>query len=339
MGVCAARSEPARGVACGICRECARVSAADSLARYQGCSARAVPDPGGLQRHIHGAAVESTKGVALHACNPLRLVSHTGLVPKPATRGGGLDRLGGQVLLGSGDGMLYLLTTAGDELKAERLPTHVPLNREEFAAAFGGSAVAPGRSAGYSDAGPPRVQTWRFRVADVIARVDGDSLRIFASHHFWKADERCVVVRVSELDASMRALRRSVEQGQWRTLYESAPCIAMTGPNRLLSKNPFRGEEIGGRMALLDAATLLLTLGDHGFSGIESSQAFAQDPQSAYGKTLRIDLRTGASRIFTMGHRNRGSQGRARPRLRRVFGRHESVRWRVERATTGCFSA
>lgn len=250
------------------------------------------------------APLRSAESFIKTAFYPLQLVSHAGVVPKPATRGGGLDRLGDRVLLGAGDGMLYLLTPAGNDLKVQKLPTQVPLNREEFAAAFGGSAVAPERSADYSEAGPPRVQTWRFRVADVIARVDEDSLRILASHHFWKADEQCFVVRVSVLDASMQALQRSIEQGQWRTLYESAPCIALTGPNRKLGKNPFKGEEIGGRMALLDAATLLLTLGDQGFSGIESRQAFAQDPQVAYGKTVRIDLRSGASEIFTLGHRN-----------------------------------
>ena len=69
-------------------------------------------------------------------------------------------------------------------------------------------------------------------------------------------------------------------------------------------KNPFRGEEIGGRLALLDANTLLLTQGDHGFSGIEGAVAFAQDPQATYGKTIRIDLRTHSASINTLGHRN-----------------------------------
>ena len=69
-------------------------------------------------------------------------------------------------------------------------------------------------------------------------------------------------------------------------------------------KNPFRGEEIGGRLLLLDANTLLLSLGDHGFSGIEGGAAYAQDPQAMYGKTLRIDLRTHAISFNTLGHRN-----------------------------------
>ncbi|HKS54773.1 MAG TPA: PQQ-dependent sugar dehydrogenase, partial [Steroidobacteraceae bacterium] len=65
-----------------------------------------------------------------------------------------------------------------------------------------------------------------------------------------------------------------------------------------------RGEEIGGRLMLLDANTLLLSQGDQGFSGIEGSPAYAQDPQATYGKTIRIDLRTHAASINTLGHRN-----------------------------------
>jgi cytochrome c2 len=69
-------------------------------------------------------------------------------------------------------------------------------------------------------------------------------------------------------------------------------------------KNPFRGEEIGGRLALVDGNTLMLTLGDHGFSGIEGAVAFSQDRQVSYGKTWRIDLRTHTAAMNTLGHRN-----------------------------------
>ncbi len=236
----------------------------------------------------------------------VQATSREGLVPRPATRGGGLDRIGDRVLLGTGDGYLYLLDIAqGDgATSVEKLATRIPHNREEFAAAFGGSATAPTRSSEYSEAGPPRVQTWRFRVADVIAKREGDRVRIFASHHSWKADEECFVVRISELAVPAAQFPSAVESAQWRTLYESSPCIALTGPQRKRGKNPFKGEEIGGRLALLDERTLLLTLGDQGFSGTESLQAFAQDPEAAYGKTIRIDLDSGASSLFTMGHRN-----------------------------------
>jgi len=236
----------------------------------------------------------------------VQATSREGFVPAPATRGGGLDRLGNRILLGTGDGYLYLLDIPqeGGAPKVEKLATRVPHNRDEFAAAFGGSARAPKRSSEWTEVGPPRVQTWRFRVADVIAKASGDDVRIFASHHWWKPEGKCFVVRVSELALTAAQIPADIAKAKWRTIYESSPCVPLTGPERKRGKNPFRGEEIGGRLALLDDHTLLLTLGDQGFSGTESLQAFSQDPQAAYGKTIRLDLARGTSSTFTIGHRN-----------------------------------
>lgn len=263
----------------------------------------------------------STVKTALYA---LRLVAHQNVVPAPATRGGGLDRFGDRVLLGTGEGLLYLLTVQGEAIEAQRLPATVPSNRKEFAEALGGDWRAPQRSSGYAhQAGV--VQTWRYRMADVIAQIRGDSVRILASHHFWNAQERCIVVRVSQIEGRMSALEDSLRSAQWQTIFESQPCLPMEGPNRLRAKNPFRGEEIGGRMALLDENTLLLTLGDHGFSGVESVQAFAQDPNASYGKTVSIDLNDHSSRIYTSGHRN--PQG--------LFAARDGRIWETEHASQG----
>jgi cytochrome c2 len=233
----------------------------------------------------------------------LRVRSHEGLVAAPATRGGGLDHLGDRILLGTGDGHLYTLRVAGDDLQAHALAVRVPSNREEFAAAFNGSAVAPQIASNFVEVSP-EVQTWRFRVADVIAKVDGDAVHVFASHHFWKQQEKCFVVRVSQWDTTLTDIDRASGPGTWQTIFESQPCVPLYGAGSMRGKNPFRGEEIGGRLALLDGNTLLLTLGDHGFSGIEGDRAFAQDRQASYGKTWRIDLRTHAASLNTLGHRN-----------------------------------
>lgn len=236
----------------------------------------------------------------------VQAVIREGWIPEPATRGGGVHRLNDdRVLLGTGDGLLYLLTVPKDRagFKVERLSTQVPLNREEFAKAFGGSARSPKRSIEWREAGPPKVQTWRFRVADVTAALDGDDVRIYASHHHWNEQDECFAVRISQLSTSLRALP-NVAGAQWQTLFESSPCIPMKGPNRKRGKNPFRGEEIGGKLLLLEGGKLLVTLGDHGFSGTESNQVFSQDPSADYGKTVLIDLATREHRVFTMGHRN-----------------------------------
>lgn len=267
------------------------------------------------------SAVERTTRDAYFttAFYPLRATIREGWIPQPATRGGGLTLLADRVLLGTGDGRLYLIDAPQqrDGFKIEELATLVPLNREEFAEAFGGSSRQPKRSKDWREHGPPRVQTWRFRVADVLAAVDGDNVRIFASHHYWNAQDECFTVRVSGLTTTLRDLPRSIAGAHWSTLYETTPCVPITGPDRKRGKNPFRGEEIGGRMLLLERDKLLLTLGDHGFSGIEARQVFSQEPDADYGKTLLIDLATGQRTVFTLGHRN--PQGIARSREGRLW--------------------
>ena len=233
----------------------------------------------------------------------LRVRSHEAVVARPATRGGGLDRLADRFLLGTGDGRLYTIRVAADDIAAHELQIRVPANREEFAKAFHGSAIAPRLASGYRE-DAPQVQTWRFRVADVITQVDGDVVHIFASHHFWKQKEQCFVVRVSQLETRLGDVEHASGPGDWQTIFESRPCLPVHGAGALRGKNPFRGEEIGGRLVLLDANTLLLSQGDHGFSGIEGSPAYSQDPQATYGKTIRIDLRTHATSLNTLGHRN-----------------------------------
>lgn len=237
---------------------------------------------------------------------PLRATIREGWVPEPATRGGGLTMVGDRVLLGTGDGHLYVIDAPAERegFKVKELATRVPANREEFAKALGGSSRQPTKSKDWRGLGPPAVQTWRFRVADVLAKVDGDNVRVLASHHFWNVDQQCFVVRVSELTSSLSNLEQGIAKAQWSTVYDSTPCVPFAGPQRMRSKNPFRGEEIGGRMLLLEGNKLLLTVGDQGFSGIESAQSFAQDPATDYGKTILIDLATREHSIYTTGHRN-----------------------------------
>lgn len=250
---------------------------------------------------------------------PLRATIRGGWIPEPATRGGGMSMVGDRVLLGTGDGHLYLIDAPAerDGFKVTELATQVPANREEFAKAFGGSARQPKRSLDWRETGPPRVQTWRFRVADVVAAVDGDNVHVFASHHYWNAKDECFVARVSELTAPLANFEQSVATAQWSTVFETTPCVPLKGPDRKRGKNPFRGEEIGGEMLLLEGNKLLLTVGDSGFAGVEANQIFAQDPAADFGKTILIDLATHEHRVYSMGHRN--PQGITRTRDGKVW--------------------
>lgn len=258
-----------------------------------------VDSSGGVERITRDAYFST-------AFYPLHATIREGWLPAPATRGGALTMIGDRVLLGTGDGHLYVIDAPStrDGFKIQELGAVVPANREEFAKAFGGSSRQPTKSKDWRGFGPPAVQTWRFRIADVVAAVEGDNVRILASHHYWNAQQECFVVRVSELTTSLPDLEQSITKAQWSTVYDSSPCIPLTGPERMRGKSPFRGEEIGGKMLLLEGNKLLLTVGDQGFSGIESAQVFSQDLANDYGKTILIDLATRQHGYFTMGHRN-----------------------------------
>jgi cytochrome c2 len=148
--------------------------------------------------------------------------------------------------------------------------------------------------------GVPVTLAW-FRVADVLAQSTPGGLRLFASHHFWKAADSCFVLRVSMLEGTEAQFLARPSQLKWETLFETTPCLAVTTPGKAPR---FGGLESGGRMALLDEHQLLLTVGDHALDGFGTAVKAAQDPAMSYGKIVLIDLHDRSSRIFSSGHRN-----------------------------------
>lgn len=217
----------------------------------------------------------------------LKLTEYRYWIPTPSSSGGGILRFGTHNLLATGDGDLYLFSekTTRDGLDIRKLQTRVPINAEELR-----SDVAA------------NVLTQYFRVADIVATPKGGGLRLYASHHYWKHGPGCFVVRVSYSDwtAQMVAAPESAAPS-WHTLYESAPCLRTTD----IHAPEYTGfMESGGEMLVLDDRHLLLTIGDHEFEGVHSSDVFAQMPAVPYGKTVIIDLEDGSWQLFTMGHRN-----------------------------------
>ena len=57
-------------------------------------------------------------------------------------------------------------------------------------------------------------------------------------------------------------------------------------------------------MVFMDEGKILLTVGDHEYDGIKRKPILAQDRSTPYGKTMTIDLHSGASELYSMGHRN-----------------------------------
>jgi aldose sugar dehydrogenase len=236
----------------------------------------------------------------------LQSIIYRNAIPPTVVRGGGISLIGDQYLLATGDGRMYVFQwpsgTNGFSIK--RLPYTVPANIQEFTADANPEGYAGKPNGGDAADRLPGVQTWQFRVADVRVQEQGDRVRVFASHHYWKRAQQCFVVRVSSMSGSRAAFLAGDASLHWETVFESTPCVPLRGENAVHENNPFAGMEIGGRLGFLGEQRLMLTLGDHDFTGVETKQMFAQDPQVSYGKTILIHLDDGTSEVYSMGHRN-----------------------------------
>jgi hypothetical protein len=198
--------------------------------------------------------------------------------------GGGISLLDEGYILVTREGLIYHFWWDDvDALNFRQLVHRVPLNTEDFVAAAGDGVT----------------QMW-FRVADVHTQHLSDEVRVFVTHHHWRSAEKCSVLRVSVLSGTIDALLDDGTALPWRTVYETSPCLPIGVDNK---GNPFAGNLVGGRMILHDENTLLVTIGDHGFDGLENTPAMPQDVDADYGKTMLIDIDTGAATIFTLGHR------------------------------------
>jgi cytochrome c2 len=199
--------------------------------------------------------------------------------------GGGLSRFGGEHLLATGDGRLFAFARprATEELEIRQLPHLVPINRADFLRDTADSPL-PGRV---------------FRAADIMVLEAGDQFRLFASHHYWRSKERCYTVRVSTTSGSSSEFLRATKPAEWKTLFESEPCLPFD-----VKGGHFAGHQMGGALQQLDARTMLLTVGDHDYDGVHLKDRVSQQGKVSYGKTILIDIDTGAASTFSTGHRN-----------------------------------
>ena len=222
--------------------------------------------------------------------------------PKSRVRGGALSRIGDSYLLLTGEGQLYLfgLETQKDRPGFKLLPYQVPINGEAFAAA-GGRPWATAPAEGHEES--EILNTEWFRTYGLLVTENGPDVRIFVSHVYWYATEKCWVERVSTLEADREAILHGAARADWKTLYETTPCLPVNGKYRRHG-TPFVGYFGGGRMQLLGPQTLLLTVGDFGFDGVASIDMVSQDPAVSYGKVIAINIADGRATPFTLGNRN-----------------------------------
>jgi cytochrome c2 len=279
------------------------------------------------QRALAFGALIATVSVALSAINAagqaISQVPKSGLIrtayynldmviysgPKSLVHGGALARIGDSYMLLTGDGHLFAfgLDEQNDRPDFKELPYRVPINGVEFSAAAGRpwmtpleDAIGEGQRAA---SGTEILNSEWFRTYGLLVQEVGRDARIFVSYAYWRAAEECWVERVSMLQADRVAFFRGTAGLEWKTLYETTPCLPVRGEHRRRGI-PFVGYFGGGRMALLDSQTLLLTVGDFGFDGVASDAALPQDSAASYGKTLAINIADGHATLFTLGHRN-----------------------------------
>jgi cytochrome c2 len=251
--------------------------------------------------------VSSSKRTAYYN---LDIESYSGVLSKPSVHGGALARIGDHYLLAAGDGHLYLFRweTGTDHLQVTPLRYRAPINGEAFAAVAGRPWAIPPDEGLHEEgqrieaAGEVLNSEW-FRIYGVLVQEIGTAARIFVSHNYWLAARQCWVERVSVAESDREAILRGTADLEWKTLYETSPCLPVRGEGRRHGI-PFVGYFGGGRMALLDTQTLLLTVGDFGFDGVASTEAHPQNPATSYGKTLTINIADGRATLFTLGHRN-----------------------------------
>ncbi len=254
--------------------------------------------------HDSPAMVRTTKAVAT-ALYTVQFETYANPVPKSIVYGGALAVVGDRYLLVTGDGHLYVFgwPAGGKLVKPRLLPNRVPFNPQEFILDSHTHWDESTANAGVAD-DMKGAQTWQFRVAGLLVKEDGERLQVFVSHHYWNTQDKCFTVRISMLEAQRKDFLAGTAAGPWQTIFEATPCLPLEGPDSLHVNNPFGGMEIGGRMALIGNDSLLLTVGDHDFSGVETPRVLAQDPEAQFGKTVLIHLKDKSSEIFTSGHRN-----------------------------------
>lgn len=235
--------------------------------------------------------------------------TYSGAFPKSKVRGGALARIDNRYLLLSGDGHLHVFSwEAGDHLTIKTLPYSVPINGEAFSAAAGRAWTDRfdgnlSEEAQRREVGHEILNAEWFRTYGLLVQEVGANTRIFVSHAYWHVAQECWTEQVSVLESNRGAVLRGEAPSEWKTLYETTPCLPVRGEHRRRGI-PFVGYFGGGRMALLNSDTLLLTVGDFGFDGLASVHAYAQDPSVSYGKTIAINIADGRATIFTTGHRN-----------------------------------
>ncbi len=196
--------------------------------------------------------------------------------------GGGLAEIAGNLLFASSKGRFGYLDTRNH---IHPLDITVPMNLEALR-----------QSPHYED---PLYKYTSMRVADLlVVQTSPAHFVLYVTHHSYKPN--CMQFKVSSIEIEADAEGIRVKGQNWEEVFVARPhCIRDKDRSWR-----FVGEQAGGRLVQLDADSLLLSIGDHQFDGFNDAWAAPMDAETDLGKIVKIDLRTGQSRIYATGLRN-----------------------------------
>lgn len=143
-----------------------------------------------------------------------------------------------------------------------------------------------------------------FAVKGLLVQELPTAIRVLASYNYWYPAERCNTLRVAATELPRETLLSGGPDGpgDWTLVFETTPCYELVPSADGQHLQPTIGA--GGRLAALSRDEILVSVG--GFSG-ESARHGPESYWAAdhsYGRTVRVNLVTGASHVFTLGHRN-----------------------------------
>ncbi len=202
--------------------------------------------------------------------------------------GGGLTSFHDQLILLTGEGQIYVVGKNGvDETEI----TTPPFNRKSME--------------DFSDKHNLGITSKELRYNDILYSELLDPDAIFISYSFWNNNDNCYTNRVArlEIDKNVRSLSKVRSSAKdWRILHETRPCLPFKDKSE--ADEIFVGRQAGGRMAALGPNSMVLTVGDYGFDGVNSEVVHPQLADSDYGKILELNTKTGQAKFISTGNRN-----------------------------------
>lgn len=186
-----------------------------------------------------------------------------------------------RVLLVDREGKFFEVDLQKVDPVIRRLPLHLDLGEDALLKFADGRGV---------------VENSLLRVWKTVLLKEGG--KVAAAYTQWDETQKCVTLKVAVHDLPGDWGKASA--GEWRVIFTSQPCL----PLNLEGGRLFAGHQAGGRLVETPSGTLLLTVGDFHYDGVNLTPVYPQDDKADYGKVVEINIADGTAKHISLGHRN-----------------------------------